>query len=135
MFHQQPISQILGLYYSPSRPTPCNPCSWICPNTLCAVWPDFAFASAHSKLSKLLGMMTFLLPVTFAVPKMMCRMNSMLNSNVHTGDPRASNQTSWVKASVKTVLTEAFTSCNPLQPFRSPVPLPERFHTCLLLTM
>eukprot|EP00983_Pelagomonas_calceolata_P062021 1147099-Pelagomonas_calceolata.AAC.2 len=57
----------------------------------CAVWPDFAFASAHSKMSKLLGMTMFLLPVTFVMPKMICGMNSMLFSNVHA--PSASFQT------------------------------------------
>eukprot|EP00983_Pelagomonas_calceolata_P052497 1142864-Pelagomonas_calceolata.AAC.2 len=53
--------------------------------------PDFGFVSALSKLSKLLRMTIFLLRVTFVMLKMMCRMSSMLLSNVHTAS--ASSQT------------------------------------------
>eukprot|EP00983_Pelagomonas_calceolata_P043406 1138880-Pelagomonas_calceolata.AAC.2 len=35
----------------------------------------------ESKLSKLHGMTTSILPVIFLMPKMMCRMNSILYSN------------------------------------------------------
>eukprot|EP00983_Pelagomonas_calceolata_P124264 1161087-Pelagomonas_calceolata.AAC.2 len=47
------------------------PNNWLCPSTPCALWPDFAFVSAPSKLSKLLGMTAFFLPVTFVMPKTM----------------------------------------------------------------
>eukprot|EP00983_Pelagomonas_calceolata_P070965 1150990-Pelagomonas_calceolata.AAC.2 len=53
-------------------------CTWIRPNASCTVWPDFVFASTLSKMSKLLGMTTFLLPVTSVMPKIMCRMNSIM---------------------------------------------------------
>eukprot|EP00983_Pelagomonas_calceolata_P025214 792242-Pelagomonas_calceolata.AAC.1 len=39
--------------------------------------------SSSSSSSKLHGMMTSLLPATFVMPKMMCKMSSMLSSNVH----------------------------------------------------
>eukprot|EP00983_Pelagomonas_calceolata_P015272 484416-Pelagomonas_calceolata.AAC.6 len=65
-------------------------CTWICPDTSCAVWQLEDQEAILSKLSKLLGMTMCLLPVSFVMLKMLCEVNSMLSSNVYT--PSASAQ-------------------------------------------
>eukprot|EP00983_Pelagomonas_calceolata_P014248 454478-Pelagomonas_calceolata.AAC.3 len=90
-------------------------CTWICPNTLCAMWPDFASASTLSKERKKKERSTLAFwpralrkepptgshtlkveqatwhdiasPVICVMPKMICRMNSMIFSDAFTPRP------------------------------------------------